>query len=494
MDPISFALALAQIPAIFTSCVDCYQYIQFGREFERDFGLTLCKLEASALRLTRWGTAMGIDGPDSQLRADRYGEEEIKSAYHWLQQIRLAFDTAREASARLEKAAAKQEKSRVLDTNTELVNAGDSLKALQSTMRRIIDGRLKPRKRDRVTWALYGRTNYENLVEKISELVNNLVELFPSMAPAEGLLCRNEVEEMSLDSLKLFENIIDEKDKVLKNIYQIELERRIIRVGEVQATDDFMCHIGDNVEFANQASSIDIKAINASGRAILHIDICHEARTVAFESGRIFEDEKARRFDFSNYTIHDGWLDTLRDSVHLNWKPFVDIEWGHYDMGDPVRSLLAHAVHTKSQQASLMLGFLQSMQSRQNPDEPHDHYRWTRSELADLMRTKDSWTVVVLEPVIVHTDVVTACELFGVLGDARVQIIHVDEEARLRTFLEFEKNPDVTFGAGFAPEDLVAAKNKLRAAVEAIFGSEEQAPIMRPAVMFRLCVRFMECK
>ncbi|CDM35008.1 unnamed protein product [Penicillium roqueforti FM164] len=43
----------------------------------------------------------------------------------------------------------------------------------------IIHGRLKPRKRDRVAWALYKRGNYENLVENISDLVNNLVELFP---------------------------------------------------------------------------------------------------------------------------------------------------------------------------------------------------------------------------------------------------------------------------------------------------------------------------
>jgi hypothetical protein len=63
-----------------------------------------------------------------------------------------------------------------------------------------------------------------------------------------------------------------------------------------------------------------------------------------------------------------------------------------------------------------------------------------------------------LQPVIIPTDVVTACRLFGVLGDKRVQILHVDDLARLDQFLEFEKVPSMTFGAGFAPEDLITAK------------------------------------
>jgi hypothetical protein len=46
--------------------------------------------------------------------------------------------------------------------------------------------------------------------------------------------------------------------------------------------------------------------------------VSHEARTVTFESSRIFKDKDADYFGFSNYTIHDAWLHPLRDSMHLN--------------------------------------------------------------------------------------------------------------------------------------------------------------------------------
>ncbi|KAK4863263.1 hypothetical protein LT330_002041 [Penicillium expansum] len=270
MDPISFALALGGIPGMFTSCVECCRYIQFGRDFEKDFGMTLCKLEACELRLTRWGTAMGIEGPDSRLRADLYGEEQIKSAYHWLTEIEKAFNIATETSARF-KSTAKPEKLLLLDTDTEIAKANDSLNGLHLTMRNIIDGRLKPRKRDRVAWALYKRGNYENLVENISDLVNNLVELFPSTTPEQGQLCRKEVQVMSSGSLELLREVTDGEDEVLKGMLQMELQQRTIHVGEVQVKEDFVGQIGDNVELASQASNIEIRVVGGSGRAMLHI-------------------------------------------------------------------------------------------------------------------------------------------------------------------------------------------------------------------------------
>lgn len=60
MDPMSITVTLASIPGIFTSCVDCFQYIRLGQRFENDFGYYLAKLEATQLRFTRWGEPMGL--------------------------------------------------------------------------------------------------------------------------------------------------------------------------------------------------------------------------------------------------------------------------------------------------------------------------------------------------------------------------------------------------------------------------------------------------
>jgi hypothetical protein len=105
-------------------------------------------------------------------------------------------------------------------------------------------------------------------------------------------------------------------------------------------------------------------------------------KAVAFESGRpqLLPDENNPDTDrFSNYMIKRPWLDTARDSVHLNWEPYVDIEWQSYDWGDPVRCLMWHTARTRSRKASIMLGLLQVFQHRDSPDQPHEHYMWTGS-------------------------------------------------------------------------------------------------------------------
>ncbi|SPO02848.1 uncharacterized protein DNG_05525 [Cephalotrichum gorgonifer] len=271
MEPISFTLALGAIPSIFTSCVDAFKYVQYGRDFERDFGVTLCKLEASELRLTRWGAAMGIEGPGSKL-AGPYGQEEIKSAYHWLREIEKSFDAAMETSARFKsRNSAKPERLRLLDSHAEPKKGDDPLRGLHGNMRSIIDGRLKPGKRNLVAWVLYKRGAYQTLVEDISELVDNLLELFPSTADKQAQLCKDEVKGMSSDRLKLLGDVIGDEDDLLKTVIETELEQRAIRVGEVRVADSFVGQIGDNVESAGQASSIDVGAVIGSGHSTLHI-------------------------------------------------------------------------------------------------------------------------------------------------------------------------------------------------------------------------------
>ncbi|KAL4735944.1 hypothetical protein BDV11DRAFT_211602 [Aspergillus similis] len=223
----------------------------------------------------------------------------------------------------------------------------------------------------------------------------------------------------------------------------------------------------------------------------LIVRVCHESRAVAFETGRpqLLPDPYGviGRDRFSNYMIASPWLDTARDSVHLNWTPFVDIEWQSYDWGDPVRCLMYLAAQTRSRQASIMLDSLVLFQHRSDPDELHWHYRWTRTALAELMRSRQSWTVVILPPVIIHANVETTAGLFGLLADVRVQLVGADEESRINEFLALGEASTVSIGSRFKPEEVASTKEELQDAVRAVFGSENSAPAMRPAVMFRLC-------
>lgn len=223
--------------------------------------------------------------------------------------------------------------------------------------------------------------------------------------------------------------------------------------------------------------------------------VCRESRQVAFETARQlpgFPDPRdpENTQEFANYMVTHPWLDTARDAIHINWDPTADIEWQTYDWGDPVRCVMSYAAQTRARRASIRLGLLRAMKSR---DTSHDHYRWTRSELADLMRSESraqllSWSVVVRPPIVVHAaGTADYGSLFGLLGDAPVQLVDIDDERRIDMFLGLGITSGITISPGIEPGQLARAKQELQDVVDALFGSELPAPSLHPVIMFRLC-------
>lgn len=257
--------------------------------------------------------------------------------------------------------------------------------------------------------------------------------------------------------------------------------------------------------------------------------VCRESRAVAFESGGVVPMPEPGQgdHDFAMFMVRQPWLDRARDVLHINWDHMADIEWMSYDWGDPVRCVLSHAARctpvnhqhppgvppspspspsASPARVSITLRLLQDLQRQDGADKPpYEHRRWTRAEMADLMRMRPSWMVVILPPIIVHADIRAICRdegaadirprgagrpLFGLLGDAPVQLVDADDEARISDFISLGQMPTVTISrrlAGTRDPAVAAAKEELRSAVDAVFGSHAAAPGMQPTIMFRLC-------
>lgn len=50
----------AGLAGLFTPCVECFEYIQLGRRFGKDYEACQIKLDIVALRLSRWGVLVGL--------------------------------------------------------------------------------------------------------------------------------------------------------------------------------------------------------------------------------------------------------------------------------------------------------------------------------------------------------------------------------------------------------------------------------------------------
>ena len=60
MEPTSFALAIAAIPGIFKSTVNCFEYIKLGSEFGKDYIFSRAKIKAAEMQYTRWRVSIGL--------------------------------------------------------------------------------------------------------------------------------------------------------------------------------------------------------------------------------------------------------------------------------------------------------------------------------------------------------------------------------------------------------------------------------------------------
>ncbi len=232
--------------------------------------------------------------------------------------------------------------------------------------------------------------------------------------------------------------------------------------------------------------------INASLPFITQV--CRESRAVALERAERLPfnmKEGEGYWSWQMEVMPRPWMDRTRDAIHLNWGPLWEIEWESY--GEPVGHLLWLAAETKVERISITAVLLQD--TRDFPETVHN-VKWNWAQLADLLRRRPSWPVMLWDPVVVHTDARTGAGLglFGLLGDSRVQLVDVRDKARIKQFVDLAELPGVTVSSDLASltEDggaIALAIQDAQDAVATIFGPEEVPPAMEWIVMFRLCTR-----
>ena len=75
MEAVGLGIGIAGLAGAFTACIDCFEYIQLGRQFGQDYGKCLLKLDTAKLRMSRWGVAMGL-GPEPRLKLQISASDE----------------------------------------------------------------------------------------------------------------------------------------------------------------------------------------------------------------------------------------------------------------------------------------------------------------------------------------------------------------------------------------------------------------------------------
>jgi hypothetical protein len=233
--------------------------------------------------------------------------------------------------------------------------------------------------------------------------------------------------------------------------------------------------------------------------------VCRESRSVAFRAANIptgFAQDRPRNAQWvSTTSTRRTWQDFTRGSPHLNWTPIYEMQY--QSSGSPLHSLAWAALHM-SGTGSLMVEHLDPDFGDPNTylDTTYDASEPYMTRLRSPITNKDlealeqlPHCLVIMRTIVIHSDVESAVTtgLFGLLGDARVQIVDVSREALVNAFFKLaeacEREHFVTVNQNFHRQPATSMRQQLRNLIMSIFDSKKLVMAMHPAIMFRLCTK-----
>ncbi|PLB46614.1 hypothetical protein P170DRAFT_511328 [Aspergillus steynii IBT 23096] len=179
-DPLSVTFAVAGIPGIFTSFLSCFEYVQLGRKFGRDYEDSMLKLELERLRLSRWGEKVDINLADPNYVQIQLSLGSCTDTSRAREVLTLILDLFRDT----EKVANRYRVKRIAQLAPTSTSArSESMTLYQKTR----DLSIKHRQRGTTTlkktiWVLYDQKYLSGLLKELDEMIGKLEELFPDKA------------------------------------------------------------------------------------------------------------------------------------------------------------------------------------------------------------------------------------------------------------------------------------------------------------------------
>ncbi|MCJ1227993.1 hypothetical protein MMC12_004652 [Toensbergia leucococca] len=228
MEPVGLTVGIVALAGLFNNAVDCFEYVQLGRNFGTNFQTSLLKLDNARLRLSRWGQSVGLSGglEDVQSLQQIFGSTDIDKADGILGQVLELFADAEGVSTKIKGSMKPNDMSLlVYDKQNDL---GPVTAFLHDKMRDLsIKRQNQTGLRQKAKWALYQEKQFKRLIKDVTDLVDDLVELFPAAQASQRQLCELEVSEVGTDEgLRVLKDITASQDKYLEAAVTKVLENR----------------------------------------------------------------------------------------------------------------------------------------------------------------------------------------------------------------------------------------------------------------------------
>lgn len=274
MEPVGLAVGIAGLAGVFMACVDCFEYVQLGREFGKDYEKCLLRLDTARLRLSRWGAAVGLgSGPHTKPPISA-SDEAVTLSQSLLEQILETFKDAERISERFRKHKSMQnpQSEELLVCNTAS-SVDSDYRRLHRTMRELALERQKGTStRKKITWALYEKKKFEGMIGDVVTFTDDLVALFPATQENQRALCVAEVSTIDKSQdLVLLNEVAGKDDQMFSAEITKELEKHGHYFTDWKAEGDSKIWAGDDNAPGVKSKRHNFARFVVSGHADVHL-------------------------------------------------------------------------------------------------------------------------------------------------------------------------------------------------------------------------------
>jgi len=194
-DPLSAAAAALSLPGIFISCVQCFELIQCGKNYERDLLILTTKFSNQQLRFSKWGEACGFGTGLSY--DDRLDDPSLRpNILKTLRSLQLILD---DGVVLIQKYNAQSRHS----TSSPKVHAPSGRWTWTLLKERIRKSPSETQGRSVARWALSDKKALDELVRHLHDLIGDLETMTAGLHIPERqrILVQYEIESISDSSV-----------------------------------------------------------------------------------------------------------------------------------------------------------------------------------------------------------------------------------------------------------------------------------------------------
>jgi hypothetical protein len=203
-DPVSLTLGVVSLgtalSGTFVSVVQCFEYMQLGRRFDKDFGKSQVQLEVLKLRITRTGVSIGaLADPDTGTKRTVNADKATVERAQELLEIILQDTTDMENKSK--RYRGKSGSASEQEDPAAPLEMDPTIKALTSKVAIVVAKRLRgvPTK---MKWVLFDKNFFDGLLQDVARNLNELEKMFEEksvtqVTESQHQLSRAEVEQIT---------------------------------------------------------------------------------------------------------------------------------------------------------------------------------------------------------------------------------------------------------------------------------------------------------